>query len=289
MKNCPYCAEEILDAAIVCKHCGRDLPTAPATTSSATAVGPTQVPPKKKTSAVAWIALIIFGLVGLGMCSALLSPTPTPSSTTMEGASPAAAPQLVLLSSNGTSSSGYHHVNGQVQNVTSESLRNIEAVVSWFDDRDTFITSDSALVEFNPLLPQQTSPFRVLTRSNPEMKKFTVEFKLLGGRKLTVVEKETFEARTPFKRFARTGDTQTVAITATQLKDDSELWRIARTLQGEEAQRSAGKPFQLHVWFWIDQRYVPTEWPPTPEQLAHRKAIIDIDTNSRKETLTRSK
>jgi hypothetical protein len=70
VKRCPFCAEEIQDAAIVCKHCGRDLPAA-----STPEVSHSATQPAKKASGARWAGLLIFGsLAMLWISTAITGP-----------------------------------------------------------------------------------------------------------------------------------------------------------------------------------------------------------------------
>lgn len=80
------------------------------------------------------------------------------------------------------SSDYFVEVVGEVKNISGRPLENVTAVVSFYTGDGTFITSSDALIEYNPILPGQVSPFHVIETYNPEMKTANLQFKfLLGG------------------------------------------------------------------------------------------------------------
>ena len=92
-----------------------------------------------------------------------------------------ASSDLELSSFHWQRSSGYAIVDGMVKNISGKSIDNVQAVAIFTDASGGFITSDDAIIEYNPILPGQTSPFKIYARWNPAMKSCRLEFKTLMG------------------------------------------------------------------------------------------------------------
>lgn len=89
--------------------------------------------------------------------------------------------RLELLSYRCSVEYGYFKITGQVKNISGKSMENVMAVGSLFTDQGEFVKSSDALIDYNPILANQTSPFQTITTTNPEATKCQVEFKEMFG------------------------------------------------------------------------------------------------------------
>jgi hypothetical protein len=178
--KCPDCGKEFSDQAAACPNCGRP-----------------NAPPKPETAEPSfrvWGCLLIVILFIALMVGATTKERQSPARDAFRAAPVPAGPQLELESWTWTNEYGYVTAEGRVKNIADTTLRSVEAVVTFTTKDGTFITSDDALIEFNPILPGQTSPFKVMTVYNPAMARATVEFKQLMGGTLRWRAKETRKA-----------------------------------------------------------------------------------------------
>ena len=130
---------------------------------------------------------IVVGLIALAVISGALVNSSGQIRNVIASVSPQAAnanstPRLALLSSSCKTEFGYDTCSGEVKNISSESIKNVTAVTTWRDSAGAAQRTDSALIEFNPILAGQTSPFKTIGSTNPGLTKADVRFKeLLGG------------------------------------------------------------------------------------------------------------
>lgn len=90
--------------------------------------------------------------------------------------------QLLNWSWSKTGGGRYAEAEGEVKNISGHPLEYVKAVVSWYDANGQFISSDTSYIQYNPLLPGQRSPFRVMNTWNPAMRTARIEFSTRGQR-----------------------------------------------------------------------------------------------------------
>lgn len=89
--------------------------------------------------------------------------------------------QLELISSDCFEKDGYFYVIGEVKNISEHPIHSLTVVGTLRTKEEKLIKSISAIVEYNPIMPGQSSPFEALDRANPLVYKCGISFKTIMG------------------------------------------------------------------------------------------------------------
>ncbi len=155
MTKCRYCAEDIQDAALVCKHCGRELASAHAPIATAA--------PSSSDRRVGYFALfVIAGVVAIVVISRMTSTSPTPERQQSSTAA-RSAPRTITIASVADididagkiqkwewtvgADRPHCHLTGRIE-VTSGGNKDVQAFVMSADDYTNWANGHPAKVFF---------------------------------------------------------------------------------------------------------------------------------------------
>lgn len=191
LTKCPDCGREISDAAPTCPHCGKPQAAAPAVVNATGGCFSAML------KGVGFLMLL--GIVGISGCLILVTGIGAMSrsgssarvSPAKSGPAAVSVPVLRLESWNwhDSPSGRYVEVNGEVTNISPDKIDSIKAVVTFYSKSGEMVTSSYSFVEYKPLMPGQTSPFRMMESKNTQMSTARLEFTTIWGRPLEWVEK----------------------------------------------------------------------------------------------------
>lgn len=205
--KCHECGKEISDQALACPHCGAppNVQASPeeaerqsANEGTPTAVGDPEKTDKKGSPAagVIFILLLVAGLGFFGFSTyekqqeadgvraRIKAAASTDIDDLIRGLNAANPVKLSLLSRRCSERHGFMFIEGEVKNITDRPLKNVMAVGIYWTSDNVLVTSEDALIAFNPLMPGQTSPFKVAVTRNPLIKSCEIDFKFIFGEKI---------------------------------------------------------------------------------------------------------
>lgn len=171
MTKCRECGNQLSTKAQACPQCG-------AIYKSGSPI----------LTTIKWIILApVIAVVGycswmMGTAMDSVERGKTTQAATSSAPAKPAAPQLHIVSWKCTRERNWMKTEGEVRNISANAMDGVMAVATYRTKSGEFVTSDDALIEYQPILPNQTSPFSVMTRNNPEISGCEVAFKkIMGG------------------------------------------------------------------------------------------------------------
>jgi hypothetical protein len=89
----------------------------------------------------------------------------------------------------GTSASGnFVEVDGEVVNTSSQPIESLRVAAEFRTSDGTFISSEDGFDDYSPLMPGQSSPFKIMGRFNPRMATARLRFKTLFGGEINYID-----------------------------------------------------------------------------------------------------